>query len=40
MGGTDGLKITRKILNQITWDCIVYFIVMGKEGLESIKQEI
>ena len=29
MGGLDGLAITRKILNQLTWNCKFYFIVMG-----------
>jgi hypothetical protein len=29
MGGLDGLAITRRILNQITWNCKFYFIVMG-----------
>jgi len=40
MGGLDGLAITRKILAQITWDCVFYFIVMGFEGLEQITKEI
>ena len=38
MGGIDGLAITRKILGRINWSCTVYFIVMGKEGFESIQK--
>lgn len=40
MGGLDGLQITRKILGKISWSCVVYFIVMGYEGLQSIEDEI
>lgn len=40
MGGLDGLMITRKLLGQISWDCMVYFIVMGEEGLSQICKEI
>lgn len=40
MGGLDGLHVTRKILSKISWSCVVYFIVMGYEGLQSIEEEI
>ena len=40
MGGLDGLAITRKILAQIAWNCIMYFIVMGEEGLQQLIKEI
>jgi len=30
MGGLDGLAITRKIIGRINWNCVLYFIVMGK----------
>ena len=40
MGGLDGLLVTRKILKQLTWECIFYFIVMGREGLEEISKEV
>jgi len=33
MGGIDGLAITRKIIGRINWNCTLYFIVMGEEGL-------
>lgn len=36
MGGLDGLAVTRRILGQINWDCTIYFIVMGDEGLDQI----
>jgi methylase of polypeptide subunit release factors len=29
MGGLDGLAVTRRLLGQISWDCRIYFIVMG-----------
>ena len=40
MGGLDGLAVTRRCLAQITWNCTLYLIVMGKEGLESIAKEV
>ena len=40
MGGLDGLSVTRKLLKQIKWSCIVYFIVMGGEGYKQIILEI
>lgn len=40
MGGLDGLAVTRKFLRQISWDCKIYFIVMGEEGLDQITKEI
>jgi len=38
MGGLDGLAITRKILKQLTWNTVFYFIVMGEEGLGTIEK--
>jgi release factor glutamine methyltransferase len=29
MGGLDGLAVTRRLISSVTWDCQLYFIVMG-----------
>jgi hypothetical protein len=37
MGGVDGLETTRKLLKTISWDCMVYLIVMEEEGFLKLK---
>lgn len=40
MGGLDGLKITRRLLKSVFWNCWIYLIVMGEEGYVQLQEEL
>ena len=40
MGGLDGLWVTRKVIKAIKWSSTLLFIVMGGEGVASLRREM
>lgn len=40
MGGPEGLDTTRQLISSVNWNCKLYLIVMGEDGLNTLQAEV